>query len=258
MLCYQYFCVFIVNLDHEDKLDAMVFQLDSQDYYIVFEFACQYHNFVSLFDVDTSRICSGIFTASILVSVKSTRIQHSSDLETEERLEKCCEPRGVFCQIRVGLVSSKRGTFKRSMEKKSEPKTFEGAVQTLRATEARDKQCAEISGKITSLTGNRKQHALQSVQTKSGSSEAKTAPSTAVESSEDEGQDVILESSISKLAEGMNVNTFTCHLCSKPFGTDENLQKHMKTTHNMKPHQCAKCGETCESNENLRKHKHAE
>ena len=182
--------------------------------------------------------------------MKSATIQQSSDLETE--------PQGVFCQIRVELVSSKRGNFKRSTEKKSERKTSKGeeAAQTLRPAEIGCNQCKEISGKITSITGDRSQHALQSVEMGSGSSEGKVVPRPIVEKSSDgEGEDVALESRISEMPEGMNISAFTCHVCNKPFATDENLQKHIKTVHNMKLHQCAKCGEACESNENLRKHK---
>ena len=205
---------------------------------------------------------AGYSTASILVSVKSATIQQSSDLETEESLEKCCGPQGVFCQIRVELVSSKCGKFKRLTKKKSERKTFGGAskseeaAQTLPPTKARYKQCVEISGKITSITGDRSQHALQSVEMGSGSSEGKVVPRPIVEKSSDgEGEDVALESRISEMPEGMNISAFTCHVCNKPFATDENLQKHIKTVHNMKLHQCAKCGVACESNENLRKHR---
>ena len=193
--------------------------------------------------------------------MKSATVQQSSDLEIEESSEKCDEPQGVFCQIRVGLKISRRGKSKRSTEKKSERKPFGGVmkgeetVQTLRRTEAGYKHCAEISSESTNLAGHQNQHTLQSVDTEIGSSEADIVPRTAIESSDDEAEDVAPESGISEIPQGMNINAFTCHFCNKPFANNENLQKHIKATHNMKPYQCAKCGETCESKRDLSKHK---
>ena len=175
--------------------------------------------------------------------MKSATIQQPSKLEIKESSDQCCEPRGVFCQIRVRLVTSKRGKFKRSTEKKSESKTF--------GRTSKSEETAQASPR--SEAGS-KQPTLQSVETGRGSSESKVVTRPSVESSDDEGGHVTVESSISDMSQGIHISAFTCHLCTKPFANDENLQKHIKASHKTRPYQCAKCGKTCESNEDLRKH----